>query len=222
MSSIIGTIDPTDFSGDGLDLIGTDGLDQLFGTEGSEFIDAGNSDDNVFGKGGNDLIDAGAGQDIIDAGQGDDSVIGGYGNDIISGGLGNDFLEAGSGDDEILGDDGDDIINGGAGNDTVNGGVGNDSVYGGAGSDLLLGDAGQDVFVFDIQDFADGSVDAIADFELGQDSIIITGSGNNDQLSFDSTTGSVNLNGSEIIEIQGGSGVDPNMEEKENGNYELM
>jgi Ca2+-binding RTX toxin-like protein len=222
MSSIIGTIDPTSFSGDGLDIIGTDGLNKLFGTEDGEFIDAGDAKDTIFGKGGNDLIDGGTGQDIIDAGQGDDSVIGGNGDDIIFGSYGNDFLEGGGGNDKIFGGEGDDIINGGAGNDTVSGGTGNDSIYGGVGSDLLLGNAGQDLFVFDVQDFADGSIDAIADFEFGQDEIIITGSGDNDQISFDSTTGSISLNGNNIIDVKGATGVEPNMEENDNGNYELM
>ncbi len=204
MSSIIGTIDPTNFNGDGLDIIGTDGADRLFGTERG------------------DLIDAGAGRDVIDAGQGNDSVIGGPGDDIIFGGAGNDFLEGGSGNDRIFGGDGDDIINGGAGNDTIIGGAGNDSIYGGAGSDLLFGNAGQDVFIFDIQDFADGSVDTLGDFEFGQDSIIITGLGEDDQISFDSTTGSISFNGSNIIDVKGANGTEPNIEEDDSGNYEIM
>ena len=222
MSSLIGTLNPTDFMGDGLDIIDMDRFARLVGTEQGEFIDAGDGKDVIFGRKGNDFIDAGTGRDVINAGTGDDSVIGGADDDIIFGLSGNDFLEGSNGNDRIFGNNGDDIVNGGAGNDTISGGRGNDTLYGGAGSDQLFGDAGQDVFLFDIQDFADGSIDTIADFQFGNDRIIVIGLAEEDQISFDSTTGSISYNGNNIIDVKGAKDAELNIEEDDNGNYEIM
>ncbi|MGF1539549.1 MAG: calcium-binding protein [Pleurocapsa sp.] len=207
MSSIIEIIetlvDPTGFDGTGLHIIGTDEADVLFGSRQGDFID---------GRGGRDLIFGGPGDDFLQGGAGNDTILGGEGNDTILGGDGDDLLFGGPGDDIILG---------GPGDDTIFGGEGNDTILGGSGSDLLFGNEGQDVFVFDVEDFADGSIDTIADFELGEDKIIIAGITDDDHIGFDPITGSISLNGNNIIDVRGGEGTELNIEEDDNGDYEI-
>ncbi len=225
MSAIVGNIDISEFDGDGLDIIGTDGFNVLTGSQRADFIDAKDGNDVVFGKKGDDLIDGGAGNDIIKAGKGDDSVIGRGGDDIILGGSGDDVIEAGGGHDEIFGDGGNDLINGGHGNDTILGGDWMDTVNGGAGSDLLLGGIDADVFEFDAEDFSCNSMDTIADFQLNEDRLVIKGLSDNDEVAFDGATGSVSVNGHDVISFSSGDvfgSSEPRMEENEDGDFELM
>jgi len=172
MSTIVSNIDVTGFEGEGLDIIGTEGADTLFGTNAGELID---------GRGGDDFISAS---------DGDDLIFGGAGADTIGGG---------DGDDLILGQGEADLIFAYDGDDMVDGGLGNDIIYSGEGSDTLFGGEGEDSFVFDIEDFEDGSVDVISDFELGEDKLVILGLGQDDSVAFDNNTGGVSVNGEEII-----------------------
>lgn len=175
MSSIVVNIDAADFSGEGLDIIGTEEADILLGTNDSELIDGLAGDDQISGSDGNDFL------------------IGGLGSDTIGGGAGQDTILGGEQADLIFAFDGDDVVDAGSGNDIV---------YGGKGSDILFGGAGQDTFVFDLDDFEDGSVDIIADFELGEDKFSIKGLAENDSIGFDSITGSVSINGNEVIKFE--------------------
>ncbi|PFG63616.1 hemolysin type calcium-binding protein [Thioclava sp. ES.031] len=80
-------------------------------------------------------------------------------------------IEGTSGNDHLTGTLGDDEILGLAGNDTIYGLSGDDTIDGGAGFDLLYGGVGADTFVF-----ADGTnVDMVYDFDLGVDSIQLSG-----------------------------------------------
>ena len=63
----------------------------------------------------------------------------GAGNDYIEGTAGADTLDGQAGNDTIVGLDGDDSLTGGDGDDSVTGGNGNDTIVGGAGSDSLNG-----------------------------------------------------------------------------------
>jgi len=85
--------------------------------------------DHLYGEGGNDVIQGGDGTDWIYGGAGDDRVYGGAGNDMLFGDDGNDSVIGGAGDDYIYG---------GAGNDTLEGGAGKDVLTGGSGSDTFL------------------------------------------------------------------------------------
>ena len=76
----------------------------------------------------------------------------------------------------VLGSDGADVLVGGAGDDLLmgfdkadmlSGGAGNDRLVDGAGVDVLTGGAGADTFVL----IADGRLDTITDFTLGEDRI---------------------------------------------------
>jgi len=172
MSTIVSNIDTSGFEGEGLDIIGTENADSLLGTNDGE------------------LIDGLGGDDAISASDGDDLVFGGDGSDTIGGG---------GGDDLILGDDGNDLIFAFDGDDLVDGGDGNDIIYGGEGSDTLFGGEGQDTFVFNLEDFEDGSVDTVADFELGEDKIVVVGLSEENSIAFDSTTGAISVDGEEIV-----------------------
>ncbi|MFK7876684.1 MAG: hypothetical protein AB8B71_13040 [Paracoccaceae bacterium] len=83
------------------------------------------------------------------------------------------------GDDFVASAGGADIIRGGLGADVLVAGTGDDRLIGGAGGDRLVGGTGADVFVFDRADFVSGTptADFIADFEVGVDSIELSGFG---------------------------------------------
>jgi Ca2+-binding RTX toxin-like protein len=119
-------------------------------------------------------VEGGAGDDTIAAapitaasecpagchlGIGSQTFEGGPGNDIVYGERGNDRLFGGGGDDQLFGGIGDDLLKGGPGSDRLSGGFGADSIDGEAGDDYVRGDA-------------------------TQDTILDTGSGGNDTLSY--------------------------------------
>lgn len=142
---------------------GTDGNDDIRGTErgdlilakgGKDKVDGTSGDDCIIGSDGNDKrLDGGSGRDVIVGGLGDDFIDGGAAEDILYGGDGNDKIDGGSGDDLIYGGIGNDKINGASqndliygesGDDNIEGGSGDDEIYGGAGSDTLYGSSGND------------------------------------------------------------------------------
>ncbi|SMX46409.1 calcium-binding protein [Actibacterium lipolyticum] len=170
---------------------GGNGNDTIYGGTGNDTIGSGNGDDFIDAGDGNDVTSGGYGADLEYGGNGDDTMAGSYGNDIVYGGAGNDSLGGGTGKDELYGGDGDDQIGagsfddkawGGTGNDFIGGGDGDDELYGesgndtlngGVGFDVLTGGEGADIFVFN--DFTDGEVDVITDFEDGIDAIRMKG-----------------------------------------------
>jgi len=87
---------------------------------------------------------------------------------------GGNIVFADAGADAILTSDGDDVVDGGDGSDVLSTGAGADTLRGGAGNDILSGGTGEDVFEF----VAGGSgfiTDTITDFEIGTDSIALSG-----------------------------------------------
>lgn len=131
-------------AGEPATLVGTNGDDDLVGTDRRDIIFAGLGNDTVTGLGGDDLICGGFGDDFIDAGPGNDTVIAGPGADTIRGRDGQDLINGGHGHDDIEGNAGDDELRGFTGRDYVKGGLGSDSVFGGAGNDRLVGGKGLD------------------------------------------------------------------------------
>jgi len=101
-------------------------------------------DDDIRGSNGPDVIVGGDGADRIRAGRGDDIVCGGPGDDDIRGGSGNDQIGGEEDDDRLRGERGDDVLAGGPGNDDVSGGVGDDVVVGNDGEDDVRGERGDD------------------------------------------------------------------------------
>lgn len=129
---------------------------KITGTNGPDFICAGNganeingrgSDDLIFGRGGNDRIIGGKGSDTINGGGGDDFIASGPEADIVNGNAGNDTIKGGAGSDDLNGGGGADIINGGKNGDVLSGGDGNDTLAGGGGGDNLKGGAGNDTVI---------------------------------------------------------------------------
>ena len=105
----------------------------------------------------------------------DDIIIGKAGNDRLTGGRGHDDLFGDKGKDALFGGRGHDVLDGGRGNDTLKGGKGDDVLIGGAGENKMFGGAGADIFVF--RKGAFGQDNTIKDFEIGVDSIEVTGFG---------------------------------------------
>ncbi|WP_094673535.1 hypothetical protein [Hydrocoleum sp. CS-953] len=73
--------------------MGTNGDDELIGTDASEYIHSGRGNDIIEGLDGNDLIHSGKGDDIINAGGGRDIIGADKGDDIITGGTGADMFD---------------------------------------------------------------------------------------------------------------------------------
>jgi hypothetical protein len=126
-------------------LLGSDCEDDISGNAGNDQIDGRDGNDTIFGGDGDDHINGGAGNDTIFGGDGDDVIFGGAGNDIILGGIGNDRLFGGIGNDIILAGPGDDLVSDGIGKDHVAGEEGDDTVVASADGDNDLFDGGIDV-----------------------------------------------------------------------------
>lgn len=112
----------------------------IVGTEGNDNLTGTNSPDLIFGLGGNDTIAGGNGADCL---------VGGDGNDVIGGDQNaenqHDVLLGGPGDDRLDGGNGKDLQYGGDGHDRLDGRNGNDDLYGDAGDDWLLGSNSTDL-----------------------------------------------------------------------------
>ncbi|MCP5074605.1 MAG: calcium-binding protein, partial [Rhodobacteraceae bacterium] len=129
----------------------------------------GNDGDNKLnGRGGADTLYGKAGDDRIEGGNGIDILFGGDGDDKLRGQNGFDVLKADAGDDRLYGGSGDDNLFGGNDNDILKGGMGRDKLYGGLDADTFL-------FTKAAQSKNDSTADTIKDFELGIDSIDLSG-----------------------------------------------
>jgi Ca2+-binding RTX toxin-like protein len=123
---------------------GTNGNDLIFGFEGNDKIDASNGDDCIIGGPGNDKLDGSNGNDVILGNEGNDTLDGSNGNDKMYGGEGNDVFDGSNGDDYMIGGFGNDRFDASNGNDYVEGNEGDDNMLGGNGNDTLLGGLDKD------------------------------------------------------------------------------
>ena len=114
------------------------------GQYGPALIDGTDGDDDIIGSDGDDIIDAGAGEDVVCGAAGDDDIAGGDGGDVIHGDTGDDDIDGGAGVDTVAGDGGNDTVAGGDDYDVIRGGPGDDVIV--AGDDVISDDiwAGQD------------------------------------------------------------------------------
>ena len=157
-------------------IVGTDGGDQIEGSEGNNVIDGGEGNDDLYGDGGDDVLDGGEGADDLYGGAGDDTADysddpNGVHVDLFAGkatdGWGDeDELEdienvnGSAYGDSIYGDYDNNFLAGNAGADQIEGSEGSDTVAGGDGADSLGG--GWDCWWWE-QDTVDYSQDPDAD-----------------------------------------------------------
>jgi len=73
-------------------IFGTEGDDELLGSDDNDFIDGRGGDDIIFGLEGNDILNGGDGGDTIDGGPGNDIIRPGFGANDSDGGTGIDTL----------------------------------------------------------------------------------------------------------------------------------
>jgi Ca2+-binding RTX toxin-like protein len=170
--------------------------DFMAGDNGSNQLDGRNGNDHLFGYDGSDTLNGESGDDLLNGGAGADAMIGGVGNDVYyvdnaadavteHGGEGADAvyasvswtLTAGA-DVESLRTTYDAGINpinltGNSSGNAVTGNAGNNVINGGNGNDQLTGLGGQDWFRFDTPLSATFNVDAITDFTVADDTIML-------------------------------------------------
>jgi Ca2+-binding RTX toxin-like protein len=147
----------------------TDGDDTITGSASDDVLRGKKGNDLLFSLDGNDWMNGNQGNDLTNGGMGDDTLYGGKGFDILAGGAGNDFIFSNRGEDILSGEKGDDTLYGGQGNDILVGGQGNDFLSGDLGDDTLGGDVGGDRFLLS----TNSGIDTIADFEVGQDFLVL-------------------------------------------------
>jgi|GEM_PF-662259 len=143
-----------------------DNSSRIWGTQESDRILGGESNQIIKGRGGDDTIDAGAGNDFVFGNRGNDTVIGGQGNDKVKGGRG---------DDTLIGVD----------SNLAAPGVGEiDTFWGNSGADtFVLGDSNGAYYNSGgttAQGFADFAF--IRDFNASEDTVQLHGSADNYEL----------------------------------------
>ncbi|MEP6487885.1 hypothetical protein NDI51_11750 [Microcoleus vaginatus GB1-A3] len=147
----------------------TDGDDTLMGSASDDILRGKKGNDLLFSLDGNDWMNGNQGNDLTDGGIGDDTLYGGKGFDTLTGGAASDFLSGNRGEDILIAEKADDTLYGGQGNDILLGGQGNDFLSGDLGDDTLVGDVGSDRFLLS----TNSGIDTVADFEVGQDLLVL-------------------------------------------------
>ncbi|MEH1950820.1 MAG: tandem-95 repeat protein, partial [Nostoc sp.] len=180
-------------------LNGIDGNDSLFGSSGNDTLLGGVGDDTLNGGAGIDSLDGGIGNDTYIVDNLNDNIIEGLdaGTDLVNSSVNwvlgnnlenltltgtgaingtgnslNNILMGNNGANTLTGGDGNDSLFGNSGNDTLFGSAGDDLIAGGVGRDVLTGGTGQDSF--NLTGTRTGGYDTIADFTLGEDTILIS------------------------------------------------
>lgn len=186
-------------------VIGTDGDETLYGSNGNDNIVAGGGNDLIIGSNDNDNIDGGDGFDTITyanaftasftlevklddglfsrSGSYDwitnvENIIGSEYKNILVGNSVRNIISGLNGDDKIYGKDGDDWLFGGRGDDTIYGGNGDDLILGDEDDDIIYGDAGEDTLQGDAgDDQLFGGADNDILFGIENDDILNGGQG---------------------------------------------
>ncbi|PHM05593.1 calcium-binding protein, partial [Nostoc sp. 'Peltigera malacea cyanobiont' DB3992] len=175
------------------------GNDSLFGSSGNDTLLGGVGDDSLNGGAGTDSLDGGVGNDIYTVDNVNDLIIEylDAGTDLVNSSVNwvlgnnlenltltgtgaingtgnslNNILMGNNGANTLTGGDGNDSLFGNSGNDTLFGSAGDDLIAGGVGRDVLTGGTGQDSF--NLTGTRIGGYDTIADFTLGEDTILIS------------------------------------------------
>jgi Ca2+-binding RTX toxin-like protein len=177
-------------------LNGTDGVDALFGNGGNDWINGFAGNDYLKGGGGSDILNGGADNDFLVGGTDADLMIGGSGNDTyVVDNVNDGVIEyAGQGIDTVLtgvdyalregadvetlatnsdGGTADIALFGNSSGNVVRGNNGDNVLDGGDGNDELTGLGGRDSFFFATPLNAATNVDAITDFNVVDDTIVL-------------------------------------------------
>ena len=131
-------------------------------------------------------------------------------NDVAVGGDEVDIISGGAGVDNIMGAEGSDFMFGGTGDDIVRGGQGDDVVVGNEGSDVLISGEGSDIYEFFADQFIEGDLDVILDFEIDRDALVFIG---NTDVSYNAQTGLVSVDGMEVVSLEAGLDLDVTIRE---------
>jgi serralysin len=179
------------------------GADNLNGTGNilNNVITGNSGNNSLNGGGGNDTLTGAVGNDTLNGSTGNDSMVGGTGDDtyyidstsdrvIEALNEGTDTVRSTitytllsnqenlifTGADNLNGTGNilNNVITGNGGNNSLNGGGGNDTLTGAVGNDTLIGNTGSDFFRFNST--SEGS-DRITDFNITDDTILVSGSG---------------------------------------------
>ena len=118
---------------------GLEDREVIEGTNGDDYLEAGDGFNIIYGGEGNDTLAGGKDMDFMYGGDGDDLLLGRNGVNVLFGGNGNDTIYDGDDGSYLSGGDGDDFLYGGGGADVLDGGAGND---------YLQGDHGDDTYIF--------------------------------------------------------------------------
>ncbi len=226
-NNIIVSIDTVNSS-----LSGDDGADVLVTIgEANNTASGGNDGDFIANLGtGNNTLSGNSGEDmIVNIGTGNNTLNGGNGADLlVNVGTGNNTLNGGNGADILINYGSDAALNGGNSNDILIGGSGEDTLTGGNGNDILTGGEGADTFQFSAVnidvDFGFFSIDqtivlsgndTITDFNSDEDIIEIDitnigGQLSTSDLSFNSSTRQLSLDGNVIATLDGVTNFDVN------------
>ncbi|MCT4611680.1 MAG: hypothetical protein N4A70_21005 [Pelagimonas sp.] len=185
---------------------GTEGADNLMGTD---------QPDLILGQAGNDTINLGGGDDehfalFVREELGDDLIRGGSGNDDIADQSGSNTLLGGTGNDTLTALD--DPTHEGA--DVVNGGFGNDTILA-DNADTVTGGEGDDVFATYLRSgLSSSDVVEIADFQPGQDKLEVVVETDTPKSQGDYTLTKVAAQGGTLLQVDGADvallrGIDP-------------
>ncbi|MEO1377146.1 MAG: calcium-binding protein [Cyanobacteria bacterium J06635_10] len=158
--------------------------------EGAEFFDTPQEGGGIFAVGQEDQTNI---------------LMFGETNDVAAGGDEVDIIMANGGDDNIMGAEGTDFVFAGIGDDIVRGGEGDDVLVGNEGFDVLIGGGGSDIFEFFADQFIEGEIDLILDFEPGEDAVLVVGS---TDVSFNANTGLLSVDGLEVVQLDPGLDLD--------------
>ncbi|MDF1653473.1 MAG: calcium-binding protein [Coxiellaceae bacterium] len=204
----------------GIRVEGAEGDDIIIGTKGMDTLWGDDGDDSIFGGGENDTIFGGKGDDTIFGGEGWDEIYGGGGDDRLSGGEGINFIYGEAGDDTFVYDgDSAGFYSGGSQSETL--GLGDVLLVEGSGEFVTLDDGDSNyegIEILDISGKGDNTLNLSA-FDAADrlealtdtDSFIVKGDeGDTVLLGAEQfmADGQLDISGEAYIHYVGGSGAD--------------
>jgi serralysin len=164
-------------------ITGNSGNNNLNGSSGNDTLSGGNGNDTLLGSSGGDSLVGGIANDLYGVDNTGDVIVElpNQGIDLVNSSITyiltpnvENLTLTGSSAINGTGNTLNNVVTGNGVNNSLNGGGGNDTLTGGVGSDTLIGNTGNDFFLFNSQN--QGS-DRITDFNVTDDTILVSGSG---------------------------------------------